>query len=132
MPFRIFQEKEPELLKVLESSAEQQSSFKILLDGFGCFSPNVIFVKVQDHNPVLAFYRKLQEELKNIISQETASAIHPHMTIATRDLQKDHFRAAWEVFKDREFKAEFVAVSVFLLKHNGKTWDVLKEQFFKT
>lgn len=129
-PFSMPESREDELFKGLENLVSQQSPFPIVLDGFGCFSPRVIFVKVREHEPVLTLQKSLLEELENIIPPDKKSVIHPHMTIASRDLKKEKFKAAWEEFKDRRFEAEFTAQNIFLLKHNGKSWDILKEQSF--
>lgn len=129
-PFWLPESRENELIKGLENLAGRQSSFPIVLEGFGCFSPRVIFVKVQEHEPVLALQKSLLEELGDIVPSDKKSIIHPHMTIASRDLKKEEFKAAWGEFKHRKFKAEFSARNIFLLKHNGKSWDILREQFF--
>jgi 2'-5' RNA ligase len=129
-PFWMFEEKEPELLEALEQFATQETKFQVQLEGFGCFSPHVIFVKVKNYDPVLALHGNLLAALKEIIQKEKNPPIHPHLTIASRDLKKHMFEPAWKDFRNRSFVAEFQAKSIFLLKHNGKTWDVLKEQPF--
>jgi hypothetical protein len=42
-------------------------------------------------------------------------------------LKKPNFKKAWEEFQNKEYKAEFVADKIALLKHNGKIWSVFKE-----
>ena len=59
--------------------------------------------------------------------EELKSKFHPHMTIATRDLTGEAFHKAWPQYKKREFQAKFHVHSIFLLKHNGKTWDIFRE-----
>jgi len=63
--------------------------------------------------------------------KEMMEEIHPHMTIATRDLSKKMFHKAWPEFKDREFKASFTADSLHLLKHSGKQWEFFREFSFE-
>jgi hypothetical protein len=37
------------------------------------------------------------------------------------------FKKACDEFKNFSFEAKFKAKSIFLLKHNGKTWDICHE-----
>ncbi|MGB5652238.1 MAG: 2'-5' RNA ligase family protein [Robiginitalea sp.] len=130
MPFHWLESKEPLLEKCLREFAAHQTRVMVNLNGFDCFAPRVLFVKVEDHLPL----QQLQHGLKKaLISQlsflepQRDSKFHPHMTIATRDLSASDFKAAWEAFQSRKFQASFCADSLFLLKHNGKTWDLLME-----
>jgi len=41
------------------------------------------------------------------------------------------FKKAWGEFKNFPFEAQFEAKSIFLLKHNGKNWDINRELKFK-
>ena len=45
-------------------------------------------------------------------------------------LKEEMFHAAWNEFKDRSFNADFEVKSFFLLKHNGKFWEILQEMPF--
>ena len=56
--------------------------------------------------------------------------LHPHMTIATRDLSEEAFEQAWPQYESKEFNASFEAKSLFLLKHNGQHWNIYKEFCF--
>ena len=134
MPFRRSTQDEPYLMDTLQEFATVQKKFLVKLSGFDCFSPKVIFVKVNDHKPIISVHTQLRNVLsdkmgfkENVISQN----IHPHMTIATRDLSGEAFRSAWSEFEKREFEASFLAKSLFLLKHNGKFWEIHREFLFK-
>jgi len=134
MPFKTSNKDEPYLIKTLQEFAANQDAFQVELSGFGCFSPRVIFVKAIEHDPIISLHAKLKKVLiegmafeEHIISQD----IHPHMTIATRDLSVGNFKAAWGGFKKREFEASYLNKSLFLLKHNGKFWDIYREFLFK-
>jgi len=134
MPFRYSNADEPHLIETLQKFAENQHAFSLNLSGFDCFSPRVIFVKVTEYEPMVLLHSKLKTVLskkmdfeENAITQD----IHPHMTIATRDLSVSNFKKAWKEYEKKEFEASFLSKSLFLLKHNGKSWDIYKEFFFK-
>ena len=133
MPFRIHKKNEPSLIEILQNTATNQDAFELKLSGFDCFSPRVIFVKVINHDPIIPLHGKLISLLsqkmdlgEKVISQH----IHPHMTIATRDLSSEKFKLAWNEFKNKPFEGSFLCKSLFLLKHNGKHWDIYREFHF--
>jgi 2'-5' RNA ligase len=59
--------------------------------------------------------------------EEIMQHVQPHITVATRDLTRVAFNEAWPEMKDREFTGRFTVKSVFLLRHNGRHWDILLE-----
>lgn len=130
MPFKWKEEEENRLISSLEKFATGQSSFTATLNGFGHFSNRVIYVNVEKPKPIISLHAQLKGILVNELSfqkHEITADIHPHMTIATRDLSKPAFREAWPEFQQREFQGSFLVKSLFLLKHNGKHWDVYRE-----
>ena len=134
MPFKRSKEDEHHLISILQEFASGQYSFKVELSNFSCFSPRVIFVKVENHEPIIELQSKMKKALSDGLSfkeNEVSKNIHPHMTIATRDLTEKAFLKAWSAFEKHEFKATFKAKSLFLLKHNGKSWDIYKEFLFQ-
>ncbi|MBT8298865.1 MAG: 2'-5' RNA ligase family protein [Maribacter sp.] len=133
MPFRRSKEDEPYLIDTLQEFAADQKRFTVRLSGFDCFSPRVIFVKVIDHEPIISIHAQLKQVLTDkmkFTEKAINQNIHPHMTIATRDLSIEAFHGAWREFEKREFEASFLTKSLFLLKHNGKFWDVYREFLF--
>jgi hypothetical protein len=40
------------------------------------------------------------------------------------------FFQAWEKFERQDYKEQFLAKDICLLKHNGKSWDVLHRSPF--
>jgi 2'-5' RNA ligase len=62
---------------------------------------------------------------------EIMKEMQPHVTVATRDLTKEAFNEAWPVFQDEEFSESFDVHSIYLLKHNGRNWDILEEFPFR-
>jgi len=133
MPFRIHKNNEASLIEILEKTAANQDVFELKLSGFDCFSPRVIFVKISSHDPIIPFHEKLISLLREkmelgekVLSQN----IHPHITIATRDLSVEKFKLAWSEFKNKTFEGSFLCKSLFLLKHNGRHWDIYREFLF--
>ncbi|MFD1095449.1 2'-5' RNA ligase family protein [Salegentibacter chungangensis] len=130
IPFRMQEKKEPVLIRNLLKFAKDKRSFQVSLSGFGKFSQNVIFVKVSEHRPVIDLFEDLQSNLAQILdlkNHEKAARIHPHITIASRDLKTEVFPEIWAVFKDRNYQSSFRADSIHLFRHNGKTWDILRK-----
>ena len=130
MPFRRPDSFEPELNQALESLALKQKGFELPLTGFDGFPPRVLYVKVTNQEPVIKLHSQLQNTLKEEVGfskGERGFRFHPHMTIATRDLTEEAFREAWPEFARRTFEAIFSVKSLFLLKHNGKAWDLHRE-----
>lgn len=130
IPFRIPDEDESRLVELLKDFASKQQPFRIEISGFNKFSNRVIFAEVETKQPVIELFEKLQKILENHLElkdHEKAQKIHPHFTLASRDLDHRIFPHVWSDFKDREFQESFQAKSFFLLKHNGKSWDVFRE-----
>lgn len=134
IPFRFDEEKENILLANLQSFSNRIYPFKVQLDGFGSFPKNVIFVNILEHQPFIKLHAELQEMLRLFIalkSHEISSKIHPHLTIAVRDLKRSNFLPIWNEFENKEYKNSFLADKLVLLKHNGQNWDILKDFEFK-
>ena len=134
MPYKRNVEGEHLLINTLQYFASKQHAFNINLDGFGCFAPRVIFVKVTNHKPIVTLHCQLQKVLMRNLKfkeNEITQEIHPHITIATRDLTLNSFKKAWAEFENHKFTASFLAKNIFLLKHNGKYWDNYKEFLFQ-
>ena len=130
MPFRLSGEK----IEVLEMSLREfsalQTRFHLHLVDFDCFAPRVIFIGVKNSKPLIGLEGDLKKALsgKGILpAGEGDLPFHPHMTIATRDLNEAAFHKAWPEFEQRSFRMEFEAKSLFLLRHNGSLWELYRE-----
>nr|MBS0037819.1 2'-5' RNA ligase family protein [Saprospiraceae bacterium] len=134
MPIKRRGEEEGEINRCLNDIANNQSAFQVELNGFDCFPPRVLFIKVVDHQPIIrlrnAMISHLIEKL-NFSPREIGLRFHPHLTIATRDLTEEAFHRAWPEFKKRTYTSEFKVDKISLLKHNGKNWEVFTESLFK-
>lgn len=133
-PFMRFPEEEAGIADVLKIFAGSEHPFSIALDGFGCFAPRVIFIKVTDTEPVASLHARLREILLvqlHFSPGEIMKDVQPHITIATRDLTPEAFRDAWSEKKEEHFSGSFAVRSICLLKHNGKNWDIFEEFPFR-
>ncbi len=134
MPFRLAPELLGKLENVLSHFATSRQPFILELDGFDCFAPRVIFIRVRDHGPVKTLATGLKSVLleKQIVSVRGGAApLHPHMTVATRDLDEARFATAWAAYQNRSFKENFKVNRLILLKHNGKFWDTYTDFEFE-
>lgn len=131
MPFMWNEEREEKLVAKLGEFARQCDPIKICLDNFSTFPPRVIFINVTESDALDALQRSLHRFFKRELGIFNANyqdrPFHPHLTLAFRDLKKSTYHLAWEEFSTKEYKAEFMADKIALLKHNGKRWDVRKE-----
>ncbi len=126
MPFKLGINKKEKLVNELNSFTKSEIPFDIHLNGFGCFEPRVVFIKVED-NSLLA---ELRDNLLPILKQyqifnstHKNRGFHPHITVAFRDLKKKDFYPLWNEVKNMPFKEQFIAQGLTLYKHNGKSWD---------
>jgi 2'-5' RNA ligase len=131
MPFWWKKEKEDQLVSQLKRFAEKYDPIKICLDNFSAFTPRVIYINVTESEALNQFQKSIHRFCKTELNIFNANykelPFHPHLTLAFRDLKKDAFKEAWEEFKTKEYKAEFMADKFSLLKHDGKKWNVTKD-----
>ncbi len=130
MPFQWKTQKEKELINKLVQ-ATKEIEFAIDLTGFGAFPPRVIYVDLVPNDELLALQGRIVEFAKRELNLFNADRkdrpYRPHVTVAFRDLKKDQFEIAWDEFSCREFSASFRVNSFWLLKHDGKKWQLLHE-----
>lgn len=130
-PFKMPSPLEEELRAFLDKFSKKQQVFEIEVSGFGRFDQRAIFAEVTNKQPVIELFDKLQEGIAPFVHpKDKQHNIHPHLTIATRDLGRQNFPRVWEDFKDKNYEAIFKTESLFLLKHNGKLWEIISEDFF--
>jgi 2'-5' RNA ligase len=135
MPFHRLESDEQGMFRCLQEFASREVRFNVSLEGFDCFPPRVLFVKVVDHLPLQEIQSRLHKTLISRLGfpeRKIPQQFHPHMTLATRDLSESDFKIAWEDFRSRNFRASFCVKSLFLLKHNGKSWDLYREFPFRS
>ena len=123
-PVWLKNEQEKQFVNAVEAVTKRQFPFSITLKDFGYFGQRAIFIDVKDHRPVKELHQNLLQGLNEFLPSENVK-LHPHFTLATRDLTRENFRSAWDEFRNRKFDAEFTATALTLFKHNGKVWEVL-------
>ena len=72
-------------------------------------------------NVQLALVKKWKDDYH--LPYRSGKRFHPHLTMAFRDLAPQMFSKAWDVYKDEPFESSFDVNKIWLLKHNGKSWD---------
>lgn len=127
-PFWLKDQLENDLLTALEAVTSNFIKFDIELKGFGRFDQRVIFIKLKDHEAVKRLHQQLQQSVSGIFEElKKKESLHPHITLATRDLTKAYFLELWPGFQKRDFSGTFSAEGVTLFKHNGKRWEILRQ-----
>ncbi|MBE7641189.1 hypothetical protein GUB10_12675 [Salegentibacter sp. BLCTC] len=133
IPFKIPETEEEKLIEALQGFAKTQNNFQVELKDFGRFGQKVIFINIEDHKELINLHKDLQAILHKNFSfkkHETFSKIHPHISIASRDLHYKEFPKAWADFKTRKFTDSFLVKNFSLLKHNGKVWENCIDIYF--
>ncbi len=130
MPFKRIPSVEGRMCDALAGFALKEKPFTVELNGYGAFVPRVIFIKIVEPGPVRSLHRRLRDVLLTELGfghDEIMNDVQPHITVATRDLARDAFSNAWQEMQDEEFVSSFEVRSIFLLRHNGRSWDLLEE-----
>ncbi|BCX11263.1 MAG: hypothetical protein KatS3mg067_0201 [Thermosynechococcus sp.] len=118
-----------ELEQALETFCCQVAPVELIFDGFAAFAPRVIYIHVAP-TPAL---KDLQAQLVKAVVKPLnlpptqRHPFTPHMTIAFRDLTKEHFRHAWAEFQEKPFTARCWVSHLTLLVHNGRRWQIYRE-----
>lgn len=132
-PFWMATALQPQLQDAICSFSSSQAGFTVELSNFGSFRPRVIFVNVILSEALLSLSENLEQHLqaREIFPiKQSTRPFHPHVTIATRDLQRKDYQSAFEHFKNKKYSAAFEANGVSLMKHNGTSWDAEYKAFF--
>jgi len=128
-PFNMNIENDKIVTELLVKFADHSSPFKIGLSGFGAFKPRVIYIKIKPNNILREIQISLAEQfdMEINIPFQRHKPFRPHITVAFRDLSPEMFYKAWEKYKYESFESTFAANSIFLLRHNGRSWDIANE-----
>ncbi|GCC51097.1 RNA 2',3'-cyclic phosphodiesterase [Chryseotalea sanaruensis] len=127
MPFRWKEKKELILIEKLKDFGQLQAAFQLSLHRFNAFPPRVIYLDVETNSQLVVLQKELERFCKRSFQLFNANRLdqpfRPHLTLAFRDLKKETFGQAWNEFKNREYKANWLVESIYLLKHNGSVWE---------
>lgn len=126
-PFWMEEGKESALRQDLQNLAQQVASFPLITNDFSAFPPRTIFVAVGESIALQALKKTTDAFFRHSAygMKFENRPFHPHITIATRDLHKKDFAEAWPSFQKEIFREPFNATGLSLLKHNGRSWDVV-------
>lgn len=134
MPFLWKVEKEQQLLFALSELQQNNKTFKIQMNHFSHFDGRVIFIDVKMSDALI----QLQKQVVNCMKQlfifnqlEDKRGFHPHITVAFRDLKKEQFIKAWNVYKEKIFDKSFICSAFSLLRHENKLWEEIHTFKFK-
>lgn len=132
-PFDFLPANENLLSEGLKMVAENLSSLHIQLNGFDSFPKQTIFVRVEEETQL----QDLQKKAKSVFqkmpgnkSRPDTRPFHPHMTIGNRDWQEDDFDTAWNEYRDKLYKADFIAEKIHLLRLESGKWEIADTAFF--
>ena len=133
-PFWMEEEKESRLISDLDNVSSGLLPFHLSTNNFSAFKPKTIFIE-----PIVTDeLRRAKQATDDLFREHSFYNIsietrpfHPHITIATRDLYKKSFHEIWPWFAEKEFREQWVAVGISILKHNKKNWNVLHTSQFQ-
>lgn len=125
-PFRWSPGRLPVLKGALEQFSDRCAPFYLTLNGFDCFRPRVIFVDVEPSEELNRLQSALEYHLSSecFLNNQGNHGFHPHMTVAFKDLKRSVFPTAWNYFAEQVYLRVFEVNRYFLLRHNGRRWEV--------
>jgi len=125
-PFHLAIQDEIKIMNQLEIFVKTVHSFMITIDGFGSFKPNVVYLKVENSASLKLLHKQIYEAFPTDDKpKDNMKLFSPHITLAFRDLSPPMFQKARKYYTSKPFRASFDAENICLLKHNGKSWDIL-------
>ncbi len=130
-PFKIKEDRELQLLQSLEVFAATRKPFHLRLSGFGNFPPRVLFVDVVEKEKIKDLHHDLLKNLSSIPEISEEKEYHPHVTLATRDLEEALFPAARKFLEAKDYETRFEVDNLALLKHNNQEWENFMDFSFK-
>jgi 2'-5' RNA ligase len=128
-PFTMNKKDEKNMAENLKNFTSQSDEFEVSISGFGRFKSRVIYLRILTNNILESLQNLLAEKCNTEldIPIKSSKPYRPHMTLAFRDLSPQMFNKAWEKYKHKTFNASFAVDRLFLLRHNGKNWDIANE-----
>lgn len=129
-PFFWGMEQVSQLEDRLRQFAATRSPVPVTVSGFGAFAPRVLYLNVLKTPELLALQSALMLDLEHIEIYDPKgkqSGFSPHLTVASRNMNKSIFKAAWAELQGRSIQFEFVGDRLILLIHRGQRWQVRSE-----
>lgn len=124
-PFQWPEDRLSELTSLLHSFSATCKPFSQELRDFDCFRPRVVFINIILNEHLLDLESRLKTALTPMLGRDQIDRrpYHPHMTVAFKDLRRREFYLAWEFFSQQTYLRNFTADTLWLLRHNGRTWE---------
>ena len=132
-PFRMENSLEGNLLSAIDDFSTSLSPFPVSTANFSAFPPRTLFIDVApsaELSKLKAASDRYFGALPLVKVKIDTRPFHPHITIATRDLEKSAFHKSWQRFKEERFEEEWTVGGISMLRHNSKNWDVVHTSQF--
>lgn len=134
-PFR-WRLSEVEVLNTfLRNFIKNYSPFPVHIKDYGAFQNRVIYLSITENYALQSLGNDLTMWMTDnfqLGSGADKNSMHPHITVAFRDLTPEIFNSVWPKFKNKSFEMSFVVNQLALLKHTGKRWEIVRFFPFKT
>ena len=133
-PFWMEPQHEAGLKEAMDALGKKVQPFDLTTNGLSTFAPRTIFIAVAENASLHALKKESDTYWQGYAQWGVRTdnrPFHPHITIATRDLQRAHFFDAWPQFEKTPWEESWEAASLSLLRHNGACWEVVHSAPFK-
>ncbi|HEY9698411.1 MAG TPA: 2'-5' RNA ligase family protein [Trichocoleus sp.] len=120
-----------DLEQCLQNFAQRRSSISVTISGFGAFPPRVLYLNVLKTPELLSLQFDLMNQLEvqlGIADPTTKQrGFSPHLTVASRNINKSIFQQAWVELQPQSIEYQFSSDRITLLLHDGQRWQVRSE-----
>lgn len=127
-PFEWKEEREEFLIETISGFAFK-TPFTLFVKNFAFFEPRVIYADVKPNETLYQLHKDLtqyaKKELRLFNEAEDMRGLHPHITVAFRDLKKPKFYELQKVFENKKLEGSFEYKGFSLLKL-GKSWEEIR------
>jgi 2'-5' RNA ligase len=134
-PFRMDAPDETALVEALDTCCALLAPFRVETAGFGAFPPRTLFIEpvlTADLKTVRNAMADFARAYPTFGAVADARPFHPHITIATRDLTREAFEAAWANWGALPFVRRWEATGVETLRMGQKKWEVIHTSPFRS
>lgn len=124
-PFKYDENATSDILLPLYEVSEKLQAFYLSFDGFDHFDKRVVYVNVEGNQELNDMHKVITSTIAKVLHLPSENKrFHPHATVAFRDLSRENFNKAWSHFKSITYLRVFEVKDFYLLRHNGKRWEV--------
>jgi 2'-5' RNA ligase len=131
-PFQLEDSKINRVSKVIAECLQMNTTpFLITLENYSSFPPKVIFMQVVSNSKLI----KLASDVNKVLYSEGLIKsfdydLHPHVTVAFKDLTEENYKLAWEEYKDKNVYFDWDLNQLSVLKYVDKQWVVVKDVYY--